>query len=324
MLSRGIMYMANEGKDYFSKETIENFSKANVVTVRDTEGRPVLFVRSDGIRKRPGKQLWRSIVADFNREFQIEGEPSFYGHVVRPIRDDEESGASFEIIANYLFRKIPDPISGQDLYLILGALDRFFSDLPGIRIDLYRIGMLGELLVLLYLRKAGWTNVLDSYHTKATNRHDFEVSPRLRLEVKATVEGATRIHSFSHSQLVRKDCLVIVASCLLEESDKGPTLKDLFDEALADSSSLNAEAFLALEAARYKCALTPDAPGPGIARERAESLIRFFDSRDLPHLEIPDDIRGVSDIHYRVDCNQGTPISVEEVLGKVRSEIGHL
>lgn len=316
--------MANEEREYFSKETIEDFSKANVVSVRDSEGRPVLFVRSDGIRKRPGKQIWRSMVADFNREFQIGAEPSFYGHIVRPIHDDEESSAAFEIIAHYLFRKIPDPVSGQDLYLILGALDRFFSDLPTIRTNLYRIGMLGELLVLLYLRKAGWASVLDSYHTKETNRHDFEVSPWLRLEVKATVEGATRIHSFSHSQLVRKDCLVIVASCLLEESDKGASLKDLFDEALGDATSLNAEACLALEAARYKCALTNDDPGPRIARERAESLIRFFDAKDLPHLEIPDEIRGISEIRYKVDCNQGTAISVEEVLEKVRLEIGHL
>lgn len=303
--------MANEGmeKVYTAEESIRDLLSKNVVYCRDFEDHPVVMVRNSV--PSAYEQSYKNDVLStrLNRIFKTEDGQQISYHVVFCNRSDDVSLTQFETIYEYLFRKISDPISGSELQKLVNTLEDFFKVVKEKEMKAFQIGVYGELLVLLYFKKLGWSRALADYHIDFSAKHDFEIGPKNRLEVKTCV-GLARMHQFSHTQLVRSDVNVHIVSVSIEISKEGTSLHDLFQEAFALNDANDPEIYLALKTIYKKCGLSSGDCGIKTSREQSEASIRVFKSMDLPHLDLPKIPRGVSDIHYKVDCNFGDALDL--------------
>ena len=304
--------------EYLTEQSVAELRDRFVSFGKAEDGTPVVLVKSSrgGL---PTPYDHGALLLLPNRNLVTETGEHIYFHIVSPTRKDEESIHSFRVIQEYLFRKLDRPMDGDEIVNLVASLEQFFTIRKVQDLANYRLGMAGELIALTHLRRLGWEAAFAHYHSRATNKHDFELSPTFRMDVKTAWEGEGRIHEFSHSQLVRTDCEVYVLSCLLEESDQGDSLLDLFEEALEECQSLSPDIYYELQKSLVRCGLSPEDPGPRIARRRAEESLKAMNARNLPHLPVEGEIPGVTAIRYRVDCNLGEAEHLPEFVALLNS-----
>lgn len=234
----------------------------------------------------------------------------YYVHIIKSNKNDYLSNAQFSIIYDYVFKKICNPIDEQELSGLINSLEEYFRITPESDSHDLQIGVYGELLTVKNMYENGYSNITKKYHKNFFSKHDIEISRELRLEIKTT-ENKNRIHHFSHDQISRKDIKVYVVSVLLESSEEGTSLYDLFEQVIELYN--DADAVFELRKLMKKCSVTQESKGLVFAIKKSIMDTKYFSAQELPQLygDIPN---GLTNIEYNVDCSFGRDVGLDNLI----------
>lgn len=240
---------------------------------------------------------------------------NYYFHIIQSKKNDFYSTKQFDVIYQYIFKKILEPINSIDLFNLISSLEEYFRMTPDPNRKNLQIGVFGELLFVRYLYQSGYPEITEKYHNNFYSKHDVEISSTLRVEIK-TASGEKRIHHFKHNQIHRSDVDVYIGSLLLEESKEGLSLYQLFKQVISFYTS--PDSIFALEKLMIRCGVSDEEEGPSFSEEKAVSSIRIYNAKSLPQLNVEEE-NGVTNIEYDVDCSLATATSLDEVLSVFKS-----
>lgn len=283
---------------YISNLTINEIDSNVVIPCIDEDGMHSILIKNS-----INKSITNRFITD-NLSIQINSilyfkDKAYYCHIIKSTKNDLHSVGQFHVIFDYIFKKIEDPINGNELSSLITSLEDYFKVTPDPNLMTLQIGVFGELLTIKYLFENGYSNIVNKYHQNFYSKHDIELDDRNRIEIKTTV-SEKRIHTFKHNQIYRKDVNVFVASVMLEQSKEGVSLYTLFEDVI--SLYTNPDSELELRKLMKKCNVNLENEGPSFAIEKAYNELKIFEACKLPRLEI-DAPNGVTNIKYDVDCS---------------------
>lgn len=298
----------NEFK-YIADISEECLNSAVVIPCRNEQGYPTILIKNDSKKRNSGFYSTDNLSIKTDKVL-MKGDAEYFFHVIESKKNDGFSIQQFQIIYEYIFAKIVSPISAALLYTLVASLEDYFRQTPDPNRKQLQIGVFGELLSLKFLHDAGYSDILEKYHDDFFLKHDIEISPSLRVEVKTAV-GEKRIHHFKHDQIHREDVDVYVVSVLLEPSQEGLSLFDLFSEVIGLTE--DPDKSFALRKLMSKCGVSPEDKGLTFSENLAYSRIKIFHANSLPQLEgvVPS---GVSAVEYDVDCSLTENVNVNEAV----------
>lgn len=306
--------MNNITYKYISEITEDEFKKCPVLPFKSEDGRPCILIRNSKQKTVLQKGKTDNIEYHLNSLIDKDGEKHYF-HLVCCIKSDEYSKEQFNIAYNYLFKKIKYPMNDIDLTKLITSLEQLFKVTPNPDKTKLQTGVFGELLFLLYIYEKGYPLILNKYHSYFYSKHDIEIDNHNRIEIKSTVKSK-RIHTFGHEQLFRKDINVFVASLILEYSQEGITLYDLFEQIM--QLITNPEDYMDMGTLKALCGISEIEKGPSFSYTKSIEQIKIFKSEDLPHLEI-EHVNGVTEIHYDVDCALASNQNIDDFIKYLNS-----
>ncbi|WP_045800026.1 hypothetical protein [Mycoplasmopsis arginini] len=106
-------------------------------------------------------------------------------------------------------------------------------------------------------------------------------------------------------------------SILLEESDEGVSLYDLFN--IIKEKNIDYEAQFKLQKILNITSVSKEDKGPKFSLEKALDEIKIFESNNLPKLDIIK-TNGVTNIRYDVDCSFAKEIKFEDFIKILKSK----
>ncbi|MCW2501680.1 MAG: hypothetical protein JWN87_3356 [Frankiales bacterium] len=225
-----------------------------------------------------------------------------------------ECVASDPNVQDWFLRLVPSICerlsSTQDLEEVSAQIDRIGELFRLLGKDAHKslVGVWGELVLI-----AGSDDpaaAVRAWHVLSTAAHDFTAGG-VHVEVKAT-EGARR-HHFSLQQL-KPHGTTLVVSLMLEGSDDGRSVLDLYDEVLElvhEEPDLQEKVHrLLMSAVGFRIGLAGDVRFDVIA---ALSSAKYVFSEDVPQVLEPLP-RGVSDVRFLADL-ESCPSASSEALG---------
>lgn len=228
--------------------------------------------------------------------------------VLECVSDDES-------VRDWFLRLVPTVYAKLAEASHLGSVQQLVENLS----ELFRLidrdahrslaGLWGELALIS--ASADPATAVSAWHTIGESTHDFS-SVGSHVEVKASEFG--RQHHFSPAQL-QPGAQVMVASLLLEQSDDGSSVLDLYEETLdllerrPDLQHKVHELVIACVGRRLSAAEDARFDLP-----TALSTIRFILGEDVPQLMEPFPV-GVSDVRFTADLSR-SPQADERVLSR--------
>jgi len=242
----------------------------------------------------------------------------YYFHVITAKKNDLESNKGFELVYDYIFKKIQNPVLDSELAGLILSIEEYFRITPERSNRTLQTGVWGELFCIKWLYEHGCSEILQKYHNNFFLKHDVELSKDLRMEIKTSLDQ-TRIHHFRHDQICRKDISILVASLIVEEAMQGTSLFTLFAQILDLIADF--EDRFALQKIMKMCGVDQNNQGLSFTEKKAGDDIRFYDACSLPKLviEMP---QGVSKVEYNVDCAMGTPLDVDSLIYMINNTDG--
>lgn len=234
----------------------------------------------------------------------------YFFHIISSNKSDMYSIGQFQIIYEYIFKKIDDPISGSELSALVVSLEDYFRTTPDADLFALQVGVFGELFTIKYLYDSGYKKIVEKYHQNFYSKHDIEIDQFNRIEIKTTV-SEKRIHRFNHNQIYRNDINVYVASVMLEQSKEGISLYDLFQDVLSKYS--NPDSIFALQKLMKRCNVGVENVGLRFSFEKAINDFKIYNSQNLPKIEL-DAPNGVTNIKYDVDCSLAENLNIISFL----------
>lgn len=239
----------------------------------------------------------------------INDEYEYHCHVISCKESTTFMNNNFDVLYEYLFKKLDMPIDEFEFSNIIISIEELFTK-NTVNVEKTQIGIAGELLTLLYFYVNGYKEIFDVYHKNVFSRHDIEFNTKVKLEVKTTV-SEKRIHHFSHSQLRNKNFDIFISSVKLIRVEKGDTLYDLFMQ-MIDISKNYETRFWMHKLMNFCCV---DNLNQGITFSIDSSLdnICLLRAEDIPQIGI-DQISGVSNISYDSDCEFARKVSIRDFL----------
>lgn len=242
-------------------------------------------------------------------------ENEYYFHIIQAKDTDFVLKLQFQTIFEYVFNKIQQPINDNELLSLVTSLEEYFKITPEKDPYLLQIGVYGELLTIQNLYHNGYTEITQKYHKNFYSTHDIEISSDLRVEIKTTV-NEKRIHHFSHNQISRSDIDVYVISSVLEESQEGKSLFELFSEIM--QLYQDADAIFGLQKLKKRCQVSEQNEGIKVAYNKALNDQRVINAKGLPMIDAPIP-KGVTGVNYDVDCSLADYTSVYDfVFGRLK------
>ena len=307
--------MATKTKLYRYKSEIseEEFRHSNVLSFTDDLGRPAILIKN-AVNKTVMVQGKTDNIEFHLNSVISKGDADYCFHVICCTKNDAYSKEQFDIAFKYLFDKISCPQRDNELSSLITSLESLFKVSKETDLSNLRLGVFGELLFIDQIYQHGYHEILDKYHSNFFSKHDIEISSGKRVEIKTT-KSAPRIHHFKHDQLVRNDISVFIGSLVLEESEEGLSLFDLFGK--IESYLSSPDQILSFGQLKSFCRINSEDHGPSFAYERAISLIKIFDAHQLPHLEIGDPL-GITNIAYDVDCSTTEGMPFEAFISAIK------
>jgi hypothetical protein len=295
---------------YKSDISLSDFQIAVVLPFMTAEdARPAILIRNKRNKTIVTTGTTDNLEYHLNSVVEKDGE-SFYFHIIICSNNDGYSKEQFDFVYKYLFKRIKFAMDDNEVSQLISSLQALFKVSPEADRKKLQIGVFGELLFLYYMHQNGYPEIVKKYHSNFFSKHDVEIDSKTRIEVKTTV-GSSRIHHFKHDQIFRTDVKVYIASLILEESQEGTTLKKLFDQ--VESFMDDPDDIFALAKLRGYCAISEEEPGPSFSFDKAIEQIKIFDAEKLPHLS-DEDVAGVTEIEYNVDCSFGENIPVHDFV----------
>ncbi len=236
----------------------------------------------------------------------------YYFHIVTAKKNDLSSNSGFDLVYEYVFRKILEPIKDSELAELVLSIEEYFRITPEKNNRSLQIGVWGELFCIKWIYNHGYEGIIQKYHNNFFLKHDVEFTSNFRMEIKTSVDQK-RIHHFRHDQLCRNDIDILVSSVLVEEAQQGTSLYALFLDILDLVSDI--EDRFAINKAMKMCDVNQDNQGLSFAEEKAGDDIRFYRAKSLPMLsvEIPE---GITKVEYNVDCALGAPLALSDLIAE--------
>lgn len=303
-----------ENYKYITELNENDFSQRVVILCITEDGKQSILICNDKEKTNPSSYETDNLTIKMDRVLQYNGK-DFFLHIIESKKSDEYSRNQFNTIYEYIFRKITQPISSIQLFQLITSIEEYFRLSPEPNRIPLQIGVFGELLFVRYLYDAGYKEIVKKYHSNFFLKHDIEISQSMRVEIK-TALGEKRIHHFKHNQIFRTDCDVYVGSVLLEKSQEGLTLYDLFKCVIG--ILVNPDSIFEMEKLMVRCGVSPEDKGLSIAEEKAINSIRIYRADELPHLVV-NDLPGISSIEYDVDCSVSTDENVSDFIDMVKN-----
>lgn len=237
----------------------------------------------------------------------------YFFHIITSKRNDAESNEGFELVYDYIFKKIQHPIADSELAGLVLSLEEYFRITPERDNRKLQVGVWGELFTIKNLYSNGYKEILEKYHDNFYLKHDVEINSKTRIEIK-TSTNQNRIHHFSHDQICRKDVNVYVVSLILEEAQAGVTLWEMFKHVIGLLQS--PDSIFSMQKLMKMCGVSEEKQGLSFSEEKAKQDIRFYDAKVLPMIQgdIP---QGVTKIEYDVDCALSEFISESAFISKI-------
>ncbi len=304
---------------------MKSFKYISSIPVEEIRSKVVIpCINEDGFRAILVKNsLQKTVVSEYatdNLSVKIDTvlhvvDEQFYFHIISANKNDPQSNIQFDIVYEYVFKKIDTPISGTELSALIISLEEYFHTTPDADLFNLQAGVFGELLTIQYLHDSNYPEIIEKYHNNFFSKHDVEINSFCRIEIKTTT-SERRIHNFKHNQIYRTDTNVFVASVMLEESKEGLSLYELFQQILALYSS--PDSIFALRKLMKRCNVDEEHIGPSFSLEKALDDLKIYDANQLPRLEL-DPPKGVSAISYDVDCSMADDIEISEFISFIRN-----
>lgn len=294
---------------YIGEYTEEELQEKNVFLCRNDDGYLCILIKNELNKQVPASFHTDNLEIKLN-SILINNNKEFYFHIINSKNNDYYGKIQFEIIFDYLFSKLLNPIKDYELSSLITSLEDYFKTTPDNDYRNLQIGVFGELLVIKKLFQFGYVDIVNKYHNNFYSKHDVEINSNIRLEIKTT-STENRIHKFKHDQISRDDISVYVASSIIEPTAEGLSLYDLFVEII--SYFVDPDMIFALRKLMLKCNISEENTGLKVSFEKAYNNIKFYSANQLPQLvcKIPE---GVSSISYNVDCNCSSDVNIEDLI----------
>lgn len=298
---------------YISNISTEDIKSNNVIPCIDEEGNHCILIKNSVMKKVETKFSTDNLKVQLDSVLHLDGE-EFYFHIITAVKNYLYSSNQFEVIYDYIFKKIDEPISGMEMNVLITSIEDYFRTTPEKDLFSLQVGVYGELFAIKYLYELGYKEIIDKYHNNFYSKHDFEINKKIRIEIKST-NSEKRIHTFKHNQIFRSDIEVFVVSVMLEQSEEDMSLFDLFEE--IKNLYSDPDSILGLDKLMKRCNVSEEKRGLSFSAMKAYNDIRIFDAKSLPkiNMETPD---GVTNIKYDVDCSLGNSINVESFIKYIR------
>lgn len=294
---------------YISNITEDELDDNCVISCINENGMPCILIKNAIQKTVSNYYSTDNLDVKFNSVLELH-DVDYYFHVITSKRDDDISKQQFEIVFDYVFNKLDNPVDEDGLNRLFGSIEEFFRITPEPENRLVQIGLFGELLTVKNIYNHGYENIVNKYHKDFFMKHDVEINNETRIEIKATT-STVRIHNFKHDQIRRKDVDVYVASLLLEESQEGLSLYELFNQVISINS--DPENIFSLIKLMKKYGISEEKQGVCFSEELALMNMQFYNAKDLPQINI-DAIEGVSNISYSVDCSFTPSIPIDDLI----------
>jgi len=294
---------------YISQITKEELNNNIVIPCTNENGYPCILIKNSIEKKISSNYNTDNLEIKLNAVLVHDNE-NHYFHIITSKKNDYFAKVQFNVIFEYVFMKIESKISDNSLSNLISSIYEYFKISPDADFRNMQIGVFGELLCIKKLYESGYEEIVNKYHRDFYSKHDIEINDKVRLEIKTT-SSEKRIHRFKHNQIYRDDVKVFVASSILEPSQEGCSLYDLFVEIKSLYSDPDAK--FALEKLMKKCGISLENKGLTFALSKAYGDLYFFDSDSLPKINIKEP-NGVTNISYDVDCSFGESLDVFEMI----------
>jgi len=297
---------------YFADISKEELRNSIVVPSLNDSGFRTILIKNSAPKKMQATHTTKYLNIKNNAVLEFDGN-EYYFHIISCKSSSEFINRNFDVIYEYLFKKIGMPINEYEFSELLSSIEELFAKFPG-DLNTIQIGMAGELLTLINLYDAGYENIVNDYHKNNVSKHDFEVTSKLKIEVKTTVKP-NRIHAFSHNQLTGLDLSVIVSSVKLQLLENGTSLYQLFMMVLSRVTSFES-AFLFRKLMNF-CDVDPNNQGISVPLDYSLDNIWYILSKNVPQLveEIPN---GVTNISYESVCDLCETIDIKDLIDLIR------
>lgn len=251
-----------------------------------------------------------------NKVLILEGD-EYYFHIICSTHADEISNQKFDVVYNYVFKKIVEPIDDNEITSLVSSLEEYFQLSAGKDSKKKQVGLFGELLFVKDVYDLGFQSISFKYHKDFYSKHDIEISDKLRIEIKTSL-GDKRIHRFNQEQISRNDIKVLVASILLEESQEGISLWDLFCQ--SKDIFPNIDEVFSIEKFLKECGVDKTNKGITVSLQEAVESIKIFDAKYLPKIPQERVPNGISNIEYDSDCSLAQDVPMNEFLNIIKNE----
>ena len=299
---------------YYSDITEEELNNNVVLPCKDQDGMLCIFIKNSEEKTVQNNPNTDNLNIKMNAVLTKDGK-DYYFHIISSKLTDAFYQEQFNIIFEYLFKKIENPISDSDLTSLIMSLEEFFRITPDRDTRLLQIGVYGELLFIKHLYECGYTEIVQKYHQNFYTKHDIEISDKLRIEIKTT-QSDKRIHNFGHQQIYRPELDLYVASLLIEPVENGYSLFELFNDVI--NLYANPDFILSLQKMMRRCNVNNENHGIQVSYTKAIDDLRIFNAENLPKLKLREP-HGVSAIHYDVDCSFAVGIDIYEFIDYLRN-----
>lgn len=307
----------NNSFKYISDISENELNNSVVLPFKNDNGLSCIMIKND--RNKDNPNIGKTDYLEYHMNSVVSrGDKNYFVHIIIYTKHETYAIEQFNIAYEYLFKEIKKPISDYELSVLIQSFETLFK--VSSDSDLYKLqtGVYGELLTLYYLYENGCSKIFTKFHKNFFSKHDIEFDAFNRMEIKSSV-SSKRIHNFSHDQLMRTDINVLVSSVLLEESEEGLSLFDLFNKLLG--VAYNPDLYLTLGKLKGMCGVSSENKGVKFAFEKAINDIRFYDSKSLPHVD-KSSYPGVFNIKYDVDCSTVEPKIVSDLILFLNEIIG--
>lgn len=297
--------MREDLNQYISNIDADELYNENVISCTNTEGFSTILVRNSDSNTNT-----LSFDNDFfcmknNVQLSIDDSNIGLFHILICKKTDEENICHFKRVCNYLFLKQNKALSSEEMFNLFNSLEKIFNS-SVIKDDVSEIGLYGELALLNYMNDLH-SNYYSAWHRNFLNKHDIEISDKVKIEIKTTVKDF-RKHTFSYTQIYRPHLKLYVASLLLKPVEVGMSLYNLCIDTMR---LLNNDQIINLERQMKKLGLNENYGGISCILAEVYKDIKFYDVDDLPKIEnIPD---GISNVHYDVDLSNINDISIKNI-----------
>ena len=293
---------------YITDLSISELNSHIVIPCLNEEGYKTLLLRNAKQKRIQSVYQTKKLLIKRNSVLVLNGNEFFF-HIVICKEQTEFMNRNFDIIYDYLFKKLESEIDEYELSELLFSIEDLFAK-SSENIELLQIGTAGELLTLMLFIERGYLEILHVYHRNNFSKHDIEFSNKYKLEIKTTL-NEKRIHRFSHTQLTSNDKKIHIASVVLSLVENGLSLYQLFLKIIEKIDDYE----IAFSIKKLMNFVSIDSSNQGIVFDYKNSIdsIRIIDSNHVPKIncELPD---GITNVHYDSDCSFSESTTLSKYL----------